>query len=160
MSLTIKEVPLEERPTKSYQQKWCRYYLALEIKQGVSADVIKSLYSLSDTEYCALLRFLSRCSKTYFKPLLALTKADCVHLYDCFSSGSSERELAEKYDLTIEEVVTAIEVGEKLDKELTFNKQGPLNTLMPEKLSDQQKTERELEKIAKSKLPILLRGLD
>ena len=160
MALTIKEVPLEERPTKSYQQKWFRYYLALEIKQGVSADVIKSLYSLSDTEYCALLRFLSRCSKRYFKPLIALTKADCVYIYDLFSSGSSERELAERFNLTIEQVLECIETAEELDKELTLDKQGPLNILMPEKLSDQQKTEQELEKIAKSKLPILLRGLD
>ena len=160
MTLTIKEVLPEDRPTKSYQQKWKRYYLALEIKQGVSADVIKSLYNLSDTEYCALLRFLGRCGKNYFKPLIALTKADCVHLYDLFSSGSSERELAEQYDLTIEQCVEAIETAEELDKELTLDKRGPLNTLMPEKLSDQEKTEQELEKAAKKKLPSLLRGLD
>ena len=160
MTLTIKEVLPEDRPTKSYQQKWKRYYLALEIKQGVSADVVKSLYNLSDTEYCALLRFLSRCGKNYFKPLIALTKADYIRIYDLFSSGSSERELAERFNLTIEQVVDAIEAAEELDKELTLDKRGPLNTLIPEKLSDQQKTEQELEKLAKKKLPSLLRGLD
>ena len=160
MTLTIKEVLPEDRPTKSYQQKWKRYYLALEIKQGVSADVVKSLYNLSDTEYCALLRFLSRCSKNYFKPLIGLNNADCIRIYDLFSSGSSERELAERFDLTIEQVVEAIETAEELDKKLTFDSRGPLNTLMPEKLTDKQKTEQQLEKAAKKKLPSLLRGLD
>ena len=137
---------------KAYLQKWARLYIARDIKDGVSGEIIMKLYNLTPTQYRNLLKFLNNLPKHYFKRLVPLNQGQCFKLYDDFSCGKSEIELCELYDLTLDEVVDAIEVGENLDKELKFNKEGLLNTLIPEKLTDEQKEIRKLEEMAKKKL--------
>ena len=165
MPLTLKEVLPEDRPTKSYQQKWCREFIYRDVLSGQPKEVIMGLYNLSLSEYKSLLRNAAKLPKRYFKPLIELTKADEHTLYVEFTSGASEVSLCEKYNLRLNTVIEAIDNAAKEDEE--YCKQmgtQPLNeqamSLKANQPTEEDKLIKDLEKAAKKKLPSLLRGLD
>lgn len=151
--------PVDEIPSKPYQRKWVRALILKDILEGQERDVIMGLYNLTLTEYKSLLRTTQRLSKNYFKPLVPLTKGEDFKLYDEWTSGASEVELCEKYDLVLDIVIDALNRAAEEDEEHCRLCGGqPLNqTSIATKTKDPELDN--LEKLARKKLPSLLRGL-